>query len=387
MRGFIAVVIPVVLAFAWWWASTRGADYLAGRLSPETEAKVGASTLQMLDASGCRASTLEAARQDALRKRLVQLGEGYRLELRTCPVLDPNAYALPGGTIVLTDELVRAATSGEQLSAVLAHEMGHLRERHGLRTAFERAGGMTSFAAITGDTMRLAEALRRVLLETGYPTKFEDQADAFALQRMRDIGAPPRALADMLTVFERYRAPINQGRVSRMLAAETDFDRCVAKGGQLERRLGACASAIGSGKLSGPQLAASYATRGELYSAIGAHQAAVEDLDNALASGSRDAEVYNTLAWVLATTTQDALRNGQRAKELALTACELTRYQEPNFIDTLAAAHAEAGEFDDAIRFQQKALDSPEFEKRFGREGRARLELYGARRPYREGPR
>jgi serine/threonine-protein kinase len=81
------------------------------------------------------------------------------------------------------------------------------------------------------------------------------------------------------------------------------------------------------------------------------------------------------------------VRNAQRAKELALTACELTRYQEPNYIDTLAAAHAEAGEFDDALRFQQKALDFPEFEKRFGREARSRLELYASRRPYREGPR
>jgi tetratricopeptide (TPR) repeat protein len=341
----------------------------------------------MLDSSGCRPSTLDAARQDALRKRLAQLGEGYRLELRTCPVIDPNAYALPGGTIVLTDELARAATSGDQLSAVLAHEMGHLRERHGVRTALERAGVMTAIAAYTGDTARVAEALRRVLLETGYPTKFEDQADAFALQRMRNLGIPPRALADMLQVLERYRAPVNEARIARVLAAETDYDRCIARGPAVERRLAACASAIVSGKLSGPQLATAYATRGELYSAIGAHQAAVEDLDRALASGSRDAEVYNILAWLLATSTQDALRNAQRAKELALTACELTRYQEPNYVDTLAAAYAEAGEFDEALRLQQKALEVPEFEKRFGKEGRNRLELYASRQPYREGPR
>jgi len=341
----------------------------------------------MLDASGCRPSALDAARQDALRKRLVQLGEGFRLEFRTCPVIDPNAYALPGGTIVLTDELARAATSVDQLTAVLAHEMGHVRARHGVRTALELGGAMASFATFTGDTSRLAEALRRVLLESGYPAKFEDQADAFALERMRDQSIPPRALAEMLQVIERYRSPVNEARIARVLAAETDFDRCVARSPSLERRLAACASAIVAGKLSGPQLATAYATRGELYSAIGAHQAAVEDLDRALASGSRDAEVYNTLAWILATSTQDGVRNGQRAKELALTACELTRYQEPNFVDTLAAAHAEVGEFDDAIRFQQRALESAEFEKRFGREARNRLELYAARRPFREGPR
>ena len=388
--SIIAVLVLGLVALAAW-AIARGvpfaADHVARTLSPETEARLGASLLQVFDSGGCRPSTLDEVRRDALRKRLVQLGDGYRLELRSCPGMDPNAFALPGSMIVVTDELVRIAQTGEQLSAVLAHEMGHLREHHGVRTALQRAGIMTTVSTFTGDTTQLADALRRVLLQTGYPPAFEDEADAFALQRMRNLGIPPRALADMLQVFERYRAPVNTARVERVLAAETDFDRCVARGPALERRLAACAGAIGSVKLTGPQLAAAYATRGEIYSAIGAHQAAVEDLDKALASGSRDAEVYNTLAWLLATSNQDALRNAQRAKELALTACELTRYQEPNFVDTLAAAHAEAGEFDEAIRLQQRALESPEFEKRFGREARGRLELYAARRPYREGPR
>ncbi|MBV9190672.1 MAG: M48 family metalloprotease [Betaproteobacteria bacterium] len=385
--GGIAVALVALAA----WAIALGvpllADHVARTLSPETEAKLGESVLQALDSGGCRPSTIDAARQSALRTRLTQLGDGYRLELRSCPGMDPNAMALPGSTIVVTDELIRLAQSGEQLAAVLAHEMGHVRERHAVRTALQRAGITTTVATFLGDTAGLADALRRVLLQTGYPLAFEDQADAFALQRMRDQSIPPRALADMLQVLERYRAPVNNARIEGVLAAETDFDRCIARSPALERHLAGCASAIVLGKLSGPQLAKAYATRGELYSAMGAHQAAVEDLDKALASGSRDPEVYNTLAWLLATSTQDGLRNGQRAKELALTACELTRYQEPNFVDTLAAAHAEAGEFDDAIRLQQRALESPEFEMRFGMEGRSRLELYAARRPYREGPR
>ena len=381
----LGLVALAVLAIAR--GAPLAADHVARTLSPETEARLGASVLQALDTGGCRPSTLDETRRDALRKRLVQLGDGYRLELRSCPGMDPNALALPGSTIVVTDELVKLAPSGDHLAAVLAHEMGHVREHHAVRTALQRAGITTTISTFTDETAGLADALRSVLLQTGYPLAFEDEADAFALQRMRDQSIPPRALADMLQVLERYRMPLNTARIERVLAAETDFDRCIARTPTLERRLAACASAIVSGKLSGPQLAAAYATRGELYSAIGAHQAAVEDLDKALASGSRDAEVYNTLAWLLATSTQDALRNAQRAKELALTACELTRYQEPNYVDTLAAAHAEAGEFDDAIRFQQRALESPEFEKRFGKEGRNRLELYAARRPYREGPR
>jgi predicted Zn-dependent protease len=304
----------------------------------------------------------------------------------------------------MTDDLVRLAQNDDQIAAVLAHEIGHLRARHGVRTALQGAGVLALVTTLAGDASSitsLAVALPSVLLQTGYSRKFEDEADAFALQRMRQAGISPRAFADMLTLLERSHPPAASGkaqdyfsthpvtaaRIERALAAETDFDRCASRGLAFERRLAACSSAIVSGKLSGPELATAYATRGELYSAIGAHQAAVEDLDRALASGSRDAEVYNTLAWILATSTQDALRNAPRAKELALTACELTRYQEPNFVDTLAAAHAEAGEFAEAIRLQQKALDSPEFDKRYGKEARDRLALYAAGRPYREGPR
>src|SRR5207237_8201829 len=111
------------------------------------EARPGADLLQVLEGSGCRPSALAAARRDALRKRLAQLGDGYRLELRACPGSGPNAFALPGGVVVLTDELVRLAQSADQLSAVMAHEIGHLRARHALRAALQR-GGLT---ALWGD--------------------------------------------------------------------------------------------------------------------------------------------------------------------------------------------------------------------------------------------
>ncbi len=403
----------VLGVFAWWFVA-RGlpmaAEAIAARIPPGAEAALGAQALSAIEGRFCAPSRLGAEQQEALQRAFKRVtgdlsdGHQYRLLLRDCPSIGANAFALPGGSIILTDQLVRLGAAPAGIAGVLAHEVEHVRARHGLRTLLQGAGLVALVTTLAGDAAAitsLAVALPTVLLQSGYSREFEQQADDFAVRRMRQLGLSPRAFADTLTMLEGQHPagakrdapdyfathPITAARIERALAAETDFDRCGYRNLPPDRRLAACSSAIAAGKLTGPELAAAYTIRGEIYSASGLHQSAVEDLDRALGAGSRDAEVYNTLAWLLATSTQDALRNAQRAKELALTACELTRYQEPNFVDTLAAAHAEAGEFEEAQRLQKKALESAAFDKRFGKEARERLALYAAGRPYREGPR
>lgn len=96
------------------------------------------------------------------------------------------------------------------------------------------------------------------------------------------------------------------------------------------------------------------------------------------------AEILNSLAWLRATCPQKSLRNGKKAVELSLQACDLNRWENGSLVDTLAASYAEAGEFDNAVRFQEMALNLPGLglEHRPGAE--ARLKLYRQRRPYRD---
>jgi hypothetical protein len=78
------------------------------------------------------------------------------------------------------------------------------------------------------------------------------------------------------------------------------------------------------------------------------------------------------------------VRDGKRAVGHASRACELTGWRTPLFIATLAAAHAEAGDFDRAVEFQRKALSFPAYEKRFRKTGGERLQLYERKKPYRD---
>lgn len=109
-----------------------------------------------------------------------------------------------------------------------------------------------------------------------------------------------------------------------------------------------------------------------------------------------EAEVHRLLARILATCNDESVRNGRRAVSEATTACELTKWGDPDCLDTLAAAYAEAGDYDSAVKWEKKAIDLlrkdvPSTLKRAmnfgGRRGVGfddRLAFYKGKRPTRE---
>jgi len=95
------------------------------------------------------------------------------------------------------------------------------------------------------------------------------------------------------------------------------------------------------------------------------------------------AETLNDIAWQLSTARLSALRNGARAVAFAEKAVAATARRNPNFLSTLAAAYAEAGQFDQAVAVQQEAIELVKDEGR-QQEFTARRKLYEAHTPYRQ---
>jgi tetratricopeptide (TPR) repeat protein len=113
------------------------------------------------------------------------------------------------------------------------------------------------------------------------------------------------------------------------------------------------------------------------------YAAALTDLEDSLKSADDYAPAYNALAWVLATCPDDDVRNGRKAVTHAEKAVELTERKSGAYLDTLAAAYAEARRFDDAVRVQQEALRDRDFVLSSGNPANERLDLYRQRKAYR----
>jgi Zn-dependent protease with chaperone function len=189
-----------------------GAPALASRavrlIPPGVDALIGADSLRVLDKGAFRPSALPPQRQAQLRQIFSEVAAGaapdsarYRLELRAGGSLGANAFALPSGIVVLTDELTQLAQNDDELRGVFAHETGHLVNRHAMRMLVQSSAAALLLVGVFGDVSgatSLAAAAPTVLVDAAYSRDFEREADAFAFRWMSAHQVPPERLGDLL---------------------------------------------------------------------------------------------------------------------------------------------------------------------------------------------
>ena len=209
--GVSALATVVVLAGLVQFGIPALAAWAAAALPPSVAERLGESTLKTLDATLFRDSTLadrERGRLRALFDRLVgdhATPPRPRLVFRGGGRIGANAFALPSGVVIVTDQLVGLSASDEEISGVLAHELGHVANRHGLRSVLQSAGIGVLIATLLGDVVSassLAATAPMLLVELQYSRRFEEDADTFAVARLREVGLPAGALARMLERLE-----------------------------------------------------------------------------------------------------------------------------------------------------------------------------------------
>lgn len=206
LASLVGLVVVVVGLYAW------GIPYAAAAalvLIPESaDRAVGEVAMRSLDEQLMKPSALPLAVQKRLReafaKALAAQPDGsvpaHRIEFRKSRI-GPNAFALPGGTIVMTDELVTLVDGDAAVvTGVLGHELGHVRHRDGMRMLLQASAVGVLASAVVGDFSSLLAAVPVVLGQSAYSRDAERRADAEAVRLLRDAGLSP---AVMVGFFEK----------------------------------------------------------------------------------------------------------------------------------------------------------------------------------------
>ena len=124
-----------------------------------------------------------------------------------------------------------------------------------------------------------------------------------------------------------------------------------------------------------PKDSSTYLNRGRAWYYKAEHDKAIADYREAARLKPGDAFAHDAVAWALAFCPDETIRDGERSVESATKACELSAWKNPKYLDTLAAAYAESGDFESAVKWQAKANElhsDPELKA----QGEARLEFY-----------
>jgi hypothetical protein len=212
--GFVQYGIPTLARVA------------AFALPAETNAVIGRGTLGILDRSYLEPSTLDASTRGAIVElfgavtREETEEHDFELVFRKGGPVGANALALPSGTVILTDELVDLIEHDGELIAVLAHEVGHVVQRHALRQAIQSSMVVMAAILMTGDlssTTSIVAAVPTLLVEARFSRAFEREADDHALAHLRRARVAPVHFANLTRRMQARTG--GEGSISSFLSS------------------------------------------------------------------------------------------------------------------------------------------------------------------------
>ncbi|WP_086929694.1 M48 family metallopeptidase [Agarilytica rhodophyticola] len=208
MVAAIIVAVPLFLLFRM--------DLVTGAIAPEVpvswEQSLGESALAQYRIGAQFMEDVKAEEALApLVSPLIEALPDSRYSYQFSIVNDSavNAFALPGGKIVIHSSLILKAQSAEELLGVLAHEIMHVEQQHGIRNVMGAAGIYILISGMLGDVSGVLAVLSSaapLLLNQSYSRRYEQQADSKGLELLVSAGIDPRGLVDFFAKLKSQEA-------------------------------------------------------------------------------------------------------------------------------------------------------------------------------------
>lgn len=219
----LGLIAPLLLLY--FFVTPKIVDSAAAKVSPEVGGQIGDAWFQSLTAT---------YQTDTALTRLVQqfydsLGYGGSYQMQITVVQEPvvNAFAVPGGHIVVFDSILRIMDAPEQLAGLLAHEASHIQLQHSTRAIFRELANSMIFSLILGDYGDLSTIIARhgdQLAGLSYSRSLELEADDHGLQLMRQSGIPQRGIPDLFHKMKNALGTEHAGDAPNFLSTHPSMD-------------------------------------------------------------------------------------------------------------------------------------------------------------------
>jgi Zn-dependent protease with chaperone function len=202
--GFIAAAVAVYL-----WVLPFAAERLALMLPPETDVRLGEAMY-----TGMKPTLHEDTARSAALQRFgdrLHLAPSFKPTFHVVEDEQVNAFALPGGHIVVYTALLDKLTTPEELAALLAHESTHVEKRHSTRAVARDLSGTLFLSLMVGDATAIAGIAAKHVDELrglSYSRALESEADAEGIERLKLAHVDPHGMVDLLHVLGEGNADV-----------------------------------------------------------------------------------------------------------------------------------------------------------------------------------
>jgi len=246
------LAIFAVLAWLGWVATGFMARSLVAKIPREWEDKIGGEALKEMQAEMVFVEDrIRVAQLAALAAPLTRTVGGTNVQF-TFHIVDdeePNAYALPGGHVIVHTGLLDLVDRPEELLGVIAHEVAHVTKKHGFRKAMSAAGPVLIFGVFLQGGNGMLNVLSEnsgLLIQQSFSQEYETEADNVGWQYLVDANIDPRGMTEILFKLKGYEISQKLARVTpqafdshpaldkRLKRLETKWKKLPRKTGFLE---------------------------------------------------------------------------------------------------------------------------------------------------------
>lgn len=231
-RYVLTSILITVLLIAWTgiYGVPMASKAIAYALPNTLLDKAGEQTLELLDEQFLQSTKLAPKVRERVRDHFATIIEEHseqniRLYFRASPEVGANAFALPNGSIIFTDDMIKLAQHDDELLSVMAHEVGHVVKRHGMRSVIQ--GSLVAFSLIlmTGDVSATSElflGIPVILTQLGYSRDFERESDDYALAYLLERDINPENFSNLMSRLQESKVDSSKHSEKEVATIESE---------------------------------------------------------------------------------------------------------------------------------------------------------------------